>query len=74
MNSDIESEWSVLECTKCNQIFATPFQMISDDEENYKYLVCPYCGTPGNLDDEIKFIEHKTMDCKVRKITKWIIE
>ena len=68
------SEWAILECTKCNQIFSTPSVMIIEDGENYKHLICPYCGTNGSIDKEIIFQIHKTMDCKIRKVIKWEVD
>jgi len=68
------SDWAVLRCNKCNQIFATPSVMISKNYENYKHLICPYCGNEGTISKEIFFIDHQTMNCDIKKIIKWEIE
>lgn len=68
------SEWAVMNCTSCNQIFSVPSDMICEDGENYRNLTCPYCGKEGNIDMEMQFLKHQIMNCEVEKITKWIIK
>jgi protein-arginine kinase activator protein McsA len=70
------SNWAVLRCNNCNQLFSVPSIMISEvnDGEGYQHLICPYCGKEGSINKEIEFIEHKSMDCKVKKVVRWEIK
>jgi DNA-directed RNA polymerase subunit RPC12/RpoP len=69
-----QSDWSILECTQCHQIFAVPNQMMNEEGENYQYFLCPYCGKEGDLGREIVFISNQNMDCEVNKIVKWEVK
>lgn len=72
------SEWAIISCHNCNQIFSVPSIMIDEEEENYQILKCPYCRENIDLKnrgkDNHNFISHQEMNCKVNKITKWVIE
>jgi len=68
-----QSDWAVIRCDKCNIIFAVPNEIINEDGENYRNLICPCCGN-DNINVSKNFISNQTMDIGVKKITQYIIE
>lgn len=71
-----KSEWAIIRCYNCNQVFSVPSVMIGeyDDNENYRSLNCPYCIDGDEIKIDDCFISHQEMNCKVDKVIRWEID